>query len=164
MQRLSAPTRSEIDAVHKNHSWMQIGTPSLRNLYFINPWRTRGWLVLFLSSLPIHLLYNSAVFSQISATDYSAYLVDPSFTTGATFSSNRTSKQTGASLRDFDDSNMRWLQQNIDLLTNLSATDCFNEYAQQVQTGRGDVLAIAKDVKISNNSYISAYDYTTASQ
>jgi hypothetical protein len=57
MQRLVAPTRQEIDAAHAKKKWLDIGKPSLRNLQHINGWRTSLWLLLALSSVPLHLLY-----------------------------------------------------------------------------------------------------------
>lgn len=57
MQCLSAPTRPEIDAAHARRKWMDIGVPSLRNLGRINRKRLLLWLLLALSSLPLHLLY-----------------------------------------------------------------------------------------------------------
>ena len=59
MQCLSAPTRKEVDAAHKQHHWLDIGVSSVRNV--IRPTRTNItrtviWLLLGLSSLPLHLL------------------------------------------------------------------------------------------------------------
>lgn len=58
MQCLSAPTRSEVDSAHKQRRWMDIGVSSLRNIAKgdIARRRTWLWLLLALSSLPLHLL------------------------------------------------------------------------------------------------------------
>ena len=56
-QCLSAPTRSEIDAAHERRRWMDIGVPSIRNLFMIKPERTLLWIVIGLTSIPLHLLY-----------------------------------------------------------------------------------------------------------
>ena len=56
MQRLVAPTRSEIDAAHAKRRFLDIGKPSLRNLFSINWVRIVLWSLLLLSSLPLHLL------------------------------------------------------------------------------------------------------------
>jgi hypothetical protein len=56
MQCLIAPTRPQIDAAHKNGKWLDIGGSSLRNFFSIS-WRNRVvWLLLCISSLPLHLL------------------------------------------------------------------------------------------------------------
>lgn len=56
MQLLAAPTRSEIDKAHKDFVWLDIGMPSLRNLRYIGKERLVIWIILGISSIPIHLL------------------------------------------------------------------------------------------------------------
>ena len=57
MQILAAPTRKELDNAHRAHRWMDIGVPSLRNLRSIACERRVLWVVLGLSSVPLHFLY-----------------------------------------------------------------------------------------------------------
>jgi len=56
-QCLAAPTRSEIDAAHAKREWMDIGVPSVRNLFRIKLERTLLWIAIGFSSVPLHLLY-----------------------------------------------------------------------------------------------------------
>ena len=56
-QCLTAPTRREIDAAHTKRRWMDIGVPSVRNLLRIKPERSLLWMVIGLTSIPLHLLY-----------------------------------------------------------------------------------------------------------
>jgi len=56
-QCLAAPTRSEVDAAHAKRRWMDIGVPSVRNLFRIRPGRGLLWIVIGLTSIPLHLLY-----------------------------------------------------------------------------------------------------------
>lgn len=56
MQCMSAPTRHEVDKAHTKFKWVDIGIPSLRNLGRIRGTRLVLWLILGLSSLPLHLL------------------------------------------------------------------------------------------------------------
>ena len=56
-QCLSAPTRSEIDAAHVRRRWMDIGVPSVRNLFRIKSERRLLWIAIGLTSIPLHLLY-----------------------------------------------------------------------------------------------------------
>jgi hypothetical protein len=56
MQCLSAPTRKEVDRAHATRRWLDIGVPSFRNLRHISRWRLALWLLLGISSLPLHLL------------------------------------------------------------------------------------------------------------
>lgn len=56
MQLLASPTRIEVDAAHARGRWVDIGTPSFRNLWSIRKSRLAVWCVLGLSSLPLHFL------------------------------------------------------------------------------------------------------------
>ena len=56
MQCLVAPTRQEIDRAHAAGSWLDIGVPSVRNLWFIDRRRTIAWALLAMSSVPLAFL------------------------------------------------------------------------------------------------------------
>lgn len=56
MQLQAAPSRENIDRAHANNEWLDIGVPSIRNLWWISNWRRASWVLLGLSSLPIHLM------------------------------------------------------------------------------------------------------------
>jgi hypothetical protein len=56
MQLQGSPTRKDIDQAHNSGQWLDIGVPSLRNLKWVGNWRRLSWLILCLSSLPVHLL------------------------------------------------------------------------------------------------------------
>lgn len=56
LQCASAPTRSEIDKAHKEKQWLDIGVLSRRNLRLISKKKLVLWILLVLSSLPLHLL------------------------------------------------------------------------------------------------------------
>ena len=57
MQLQASPTRKNLDKAHEAEDWLDIGVPSLRNLRYIGNWRRFSWLLLALSSLPVHLMY-----------------------------------------------------------------------------------------------------------
>jgi hypothetical protein len=58
MQCLSAPSREDVDSVHKQQQWLNIGTHSMKNLRNLPTRHYRRWLwcILLLSSLPLHIL------------------------------------------------------------------------------------------------------------
>jgi len=60
-QCLAAPTRSEIDAAHARRRWMDIGVPSVRNLFMIKGERTFLWIAIGITSIPLHLMYVSII-------------------------------------------------------------------------------------------------------
>ncbi|RYC56619.1 hypothetical protein CHU98_g9592 [Xylaria longipes] len=66
MQILNAPSREELDNAHSKGSWLGIGVPSVRNGFLVSKFKTWCWIALLISSIPIHLLFNSIIFE----TDY----------------------------------------------------------------------------------------------
>ncbi len=56
MQCLSAPSRADVDKAHAKRDWLDIGTLSIRNLWVMDGKRKILWGLLFISSLPIHML------------------------------------------------------------------------------------------------------------
>jgi len=55
-QLVAAPTRREIDKAHERREWLEVGVQSFRNLGYLPRWRGAIWLLLFLSSIPLHFL------------------------------------------------------------------------------------------------------------
>ncbi|KAL4863450.1 hypothetical protein BDV12DRAFT_26814 [Aspergillus spectabilis] len=80
MQCLSAPTRREVDRAHARKRWLDIGVPSVRNLWRIPKSQFILWLCLVWSSVPLHLFYNSTVYSTIAANSYDVFVGNSSFT------------------------------------------------------------------------------------
>ena len=60
-QCLVAPTRSEVDAAHVRRRWMDIGIPSVRNLFRIKAERVFLWIAIGITSIPLHLMYVSII-------------------------------------------------------------------------------------------------------
>ncbi|EKJ77883.1 hypothetical protein FPSE_01976 [Fusarium pseudograminearum CS3096] len=76
MQCLSTPTRADVDRAHAKGKWVDIGIPSFRNLWKVSLWRAVLWWLLVLSSVPLHLLLNSVVYSSLSAYSYETFIFD----------------------------------------------------------------------------------------
>jgi len=86
MQILSAPTRRQVDKAHARGKWLEIGVQSYRNLFTL-PWRNRVfWLLFGLSSLPLHLVFNSIIIQTRASTNSLFLLAGESFTRGGTAS------------------------------------------------------------------------------
>lgn len=56
MQIVCAPTRKEIDRAHKKGSWLDIGVQSFSNLKRAKKIKRFTWLMLGLSSVPLHFM------------------------------------------------------------------------------------------------------------
>lgn len=79
MQCMMSPTRSECDAAHARGDWFDIGAPGIRNLRRISGQRRILWTLLLMTSIPIHLLYNSAVFKTLDTNEYRYVLIGDQF-------------------------------------------------------------------------------------
>ncbi|KAL3294051.1 hypothetical protein RB213_011769 [Colletotrichum asianum] len=73
MQCLMAPTRSELDKAHSERRWLDVGIPTVRNFRSITLRRKVLWILLSISSFPLHLLFNSIIFASISTNQYYVY-------------------------------------------------------------------------------------------
>lgn len=77
MQCLTSPTREKVDTAYGQHVWLDIGVPSVRNLRRIATYRIFLWCLLAASIIPLHLLWNSAVFSTLSSQQYTVFAASP---------------------------------------------------------------------------------------
>ncbi|KAH8627371.1 hypothetical protein IG631_17139 [Alternaria alternata] len=162
MQCLSAPTRNEIDAAHsrKPAVHLDVGILSIRNLSYISERRTFLWLLLGLSSLPLHLVYNSAVYGSISTNSYYVFSVDETFITDeqCTHCANPLPTPVARTLRqptnDYDTSEVTstlinlWSKANARSLEELTPSRCIEEYATSIQSNRRNLLLVSDDDRL----------------
>jgi hypothetical protein len=69
----------DIHKAHTNRRWIEIGVNSWRNLGFAARWRRFCWALLLISSVPLQLLSNAAVFRTYTNTDFQQITVSQSF-------------------------------------------------------------------------------------
>ncbi|KAG0635407.1 hypothetical protein HOY80DRAFT_1093487 [Tuber brumale] len=174
-QCLAAPTRSEIDAAHARRRWMDIGVPSVRNLFRIKRERTFLWVAIGVTSIPLHLLYNSAVYNAIAANDFVVTTVtNDHFEPGAY--SNVTEAVFGfhreyySNITDW----MRWGSQNIQLLSDtlegynaraqdyedLTPQDCTKLYNTDFMSNHRNLFLVTKHSSNTthNNTIVNAFE------
>ncbi|KAI4193318.1 MAG: hypothetical protein LQ350_008378 [Teloschistes chrysophthalmus] len=150
MQCLSSPTRADIDKAHMRHRWLDIGIPSFRNLLAVSRRRVLLWSLLALSSVPLHLLYNSVIIPSKSTQEYSAYVASTDLLTGNginwTAPVGRFHKYgysiKGASLISYDRPNLNRFRNISSTWKKLDNDDCIKTYAQTYIQGHGDVVMI----------------------
>lgn len=154
MQVLVAPTRGELDRAHSKGDWMDVGVASIRNLFKISWNRTLLWGILALSSVPIHLLYNSAVFKSIGANEYILITANPDWLKGEDFNRKVGSidpkdspygSSGSESLLSGQEAAQRYFHENLDadwLISNLSISECMSTYGTTFVSGHSHVVAI----------------------
>jgi len=79
MQVLVAPTRTDVDRAHAKGRALEVGLQSWRNLFYV-PWRNRCfWVLLAVSTIPLHLVFNSCVLESKASTDFLMLMTSEKF-------------------------------------------------------------------------------------
>lgn len=156
MQCLSSPTRNEIDNAHAQGVWLDVGVPSLRNLRRLSTTRVVLWYLLAISSIPLHLLYNSAVFSSLCTRQYSVFLVSSEFLDGAPFNLTPLSDFYGFSPNDSQYYNniLQNCQKNQTSIVRLENKECVEIYTAPIISTNSD-LVLVSNYSEPNNSVIN---------
>ncbi|KAK1046580.1 hypothetical protein LTR74_017921 [Friedmanniomyces endolithicus] len=161
MQCLSSPTREDIDAAHSKGGYMDVGITSLRNLSKVHGRRVVLWWLLALSSLPIHFLYNSAVFKTIEANDYLYAVVNEDFFKGEPFldlfnvtwtDQDGDPQYATIEIHEIEGGDiLPYVQQNVSanaaymngsLYERLDNSNCMRAYGTSYVSGRSNVFAV----------------------
>lgn len=80
MQIVSSPTRKELDHAHRSLHSLEIGVSSFKNLGALSWFKILAWAGLFLTSVPIHLLFNSAIYPiDYQGSDWHLTIATPGF-------------------------------------------------------------------------------------
>lgn len=144
MQILCAPTRKEIDRAHGKKKWLDIGVPSVRNLSNIARKKAVMWWLLGLSSVPLHLMYNSVFFSTIATNEYDIVFATEAFVQGGPGGSYNETKY-----RDLEKTQA--LAKTWERLEN---ADCIDAYATEFLNTRRNLVAVVVDKDSAPNSSV----------
>jgi hypothetical protein len=178
MQCLTAPTRKECDITHARGEWLDIGVSSIQNLARIRWSRGITWALLALSSIPIHVLYNSAIFKELdnNVKSYNKVMVSSQFLDTETidftvFPKNLTYSSDPAS---YYSSDLAWYNTSIasqlhaayysdrPAFDRLNPKDCFDMYNTTILSGHSHLLLVMSDAAVKNISSrprVSQYPY-----
>lgn len=161
MQCLASPTRSECDTAHARGEWLGIGIDGMHNLKRISWKRSTVWVLLGLSSIPIHLLFNSAVFKTLDGTHHNMAVVNAAFSRKPDLSGDikkavqdqgfpQTSRAASQSLEFIQ--NMQSIYATDEAQFDvLSPSDCVSTYGMQFVTGYSDLLLMTADEDLQDN-------------
>lgn len=171
MQVLCAPTRSALDRAHASRRYLDIGVQSLRNLRHISPYRALVWWILGLSSIPLHLMYNSAFYSSIGTSNYRMDFVSEGYAEGEPLNATITSLR--ATPADQCGTNTTCIFNVIDQLNTeaytarmerLDARACLDAYATTLLTERSNMVLVTSNASNIDNTLLqgSYYSFSTA--
>jgi hypothetical protein len=86
LQILTAPTRADIDKAHRRGQWFDVGILSFRNLRFVSWFKISLWLLLAITTIPFHLLFNSSVYDTDANSEIVVVLANEGFVQGGNYS------------------------------------------------------------------------------
>lgn len=164
MQCLSSPTRQDIDKAHAQNKWLDIGVPSVRNLRGITWKRIILWCLLAVTSLPLHLMYNSAVFHTLSTYRYDAYVVSKDFLSGVPYNASLGLHDLWWSYYDTNKPLVEYVELTLDSLRDLSSNNklqkkdrknCILTYGNGLNSMYGNVLMISTTSNATNSYLVS---------
>lgn len=167
MQCLSAPVREEIDKGHRERITFEIGIPSLKNLRRISRRKLILWGFLAVSSIPLHLVYNSVISSTLSTHSYTALVVTSDFISGVPFG-NTTQEEPNYELDPAEVAEIKEIQSNVSASIQdpsksewqeISSTQCREAYSAEILSDRSDVLAVSS-TKLPTKSLLHYFTYT----
>ena len=129
-----------LDAMSIEHtartSGLDISIPSVRNLRRISSSRIALWWLLAISTIPLHLFYNSAVFASLYSRDYNVWVVPVDFLDGIPFSYYN---EYGI-WPNTNKGQHPQLQRNAATLQQLDNRACLKAYLGSINSNRGDVI------------------------
>ncbi|KAI0898651.1 hypothetical protein F4806DRAFT_494311 [Annulohypoxylon nitens] len=86
MQVVASPSREEVNTAHASFLSLDIGVLSTKNLRHISYFKGSSWVILVLSSLPIHLFLNSSIFeTNYQGSNWHLTVATEAFTKGGDF-------------------------------------------------------------------------------
>ncbi|KAL0255108.1 hypothetical protein SLS55_009637 [Diplodia seriata] len=176
MQILCAPSRKAVDEAHHKGSWLDIGVLSIRNLASIRGKKLILWLALGLSSIPLHLFYNSTFFVSTRNHHYDVYVANEQFAEGAEFDDfigkyDQSPYYANYPLLDLPSgTDPHAVQSNISsnkgYFERLEKDDCIRNYSRVVLPDRRNVILVTKTKPADNPALheIVAYNSTALPQ
>ncbi|KGO39900.1 Peptidase C78, ubiquitin fold modifier-specific peptidase 1/ 2 [Penicillium expansum] len=150
MQCLAAPSREQVDKAHSQKTWVRIGVPNIIDLirYQTGKRRFLG-SILLITSLPIHLIYNSAVYFSIGPTEYSVVAAHEELIQehgNSTEFEQCFTANVGMELPSFNTAI------HDGSFNTLSKQECVDIFAQDYTSGYGTVVLVTKDSMPQNES------------
>ncbi|KAI9044732.1 uncharacterized protein KD926_011702 [Aspergillus affinis] len=157
MQSLGAPSRTDVDQAHAKSQWLDIGIFNFRNFRVMDTRRKILWVPLLISSTPIHMIYNSAIFSSISNLKYGAFMIPNDLSpTEPLTGGDTTSYETFLSYVGVDETVVRAHIFNGSFV-NATSADCVSKYTMEFNTKYGTLIFVADRRHFPNTSSLITF-------
>ena len=145
MQVLVAPRRCDVDRAHATGTSIEIGVQSWRNLQYVPRRSAVFWVLLAVSTIPLHLVFNSTILESRASTDFLLVMASERFLEGAPWDpaggallrgGNKPPSKLTDMQRSLAEEPTRWQKMSIQ--------DCFDRYndTSRSLTERRDVVMV----------------------
>ncbi|OOF94116.1 hypothetical protein ASPCADRAFT_208673, partial [Aspergillus carbonarius ITEM 5010] len=151
MQCLTAPARSDVDRAHGERVWLHIGVASLRNLAWAERSRLALWTALAITSLPIHLIYNSAVFFALGTKEYNVVLASANFD----FDRPPSAHYNASYAECFESNtamNMSAFYADLPKFKNLTRKECVQKHTANFPANLGTLILVTRNLTVANET------------
>ena len=145
MQCLMAPNRKEVDKAHLNGLYVNIGLSSAHNIPWLSGWKAWTWWTLGFSTIPIHLLLNSAVFSTLHANNYGAMIVSSGFMQDSSWDYCSHPANIDTESATFVCSLYKSVKSNSTIFDVLSPEACIQRYGSAVRGAASNVVLVTNN-------------------
>jgi hypothetical protein len=140
MQCLVAPDRDEVDTAHAQATWILVGGMRTRSLSFASRTRRLLFMALGLSSIPIHLLLNSAFYNSEQSVDPGVLIVSEDFASDTTWQNCGNDTFTTSLAPRFACSLFK--EFNLARLIYMTPEQCMRQYSNGFQANASGVIVI----------------------
>lgn len=163
MQVLVAPTRSDVDRAHAKGVSLEIGVQSWRNLFYI-PLRNRiFWVLLAVSTIPLHLVFNSTILESRASTDFLMLMVSEGYLQGAPWNATGASGlQRGGRIPPRINDIQRSLAEDPARWEKMDMQACYSRYndtSRALFERRDVVMVLELDTNDANNNNTGTFGW-----
>ncbi|KAH7405997.1 hypothetical protein DE146DRAFT_787173 [Phaeosphaeria sp. MPI-PUGE-AT-0046c] len=163
MHIASAPSRHDINMFHSKKRVLDIGLNSVSNMFKLGWDRRIVWCILGLSSIPLHLMFNSVVYATTTAYEYYAAVVTDDFFQGANWTTSTLSQTanhvvlSAEWLTWLEDAHKGRPQQVREIqLTKLDNKACIQTYTTPFVTQNGNLILTVDHQNTNTSNYFNS--------
>ncbi|KAF2997004.1 hypothetical protein E8E14_003519 [Neopestalotiopsis sp. 37M] len=147
-QILIAPTRADVDLAHSKGQYLDIGIQSFRNWRSVSKRRKMTWVLLMMSSVLLHLIWNSAVFMAVPVSIYTVGVVTSDFANDAQPWDFTNPDGQEAWKHDLG-LNIQKIRDNYTRVDRLDRYECIQRYVNN-RSGVKDVLLVSSNTTMAD--------------
>lgn len=153
MQCLNAPTGWQLSKAHADRGYSRVGISSPLNFRYLSWTNLVMWWTMAVTSVPVHLLFNSAFYGTLQANDYAITIFAADFETADLWSD--CSQSVNGSWFDFTCT----LQQEAASFERLEPSACIRRYSAPLINKFSNVILVSSTKSDERNATLESLWY-----